>query len=378
MKKVFILTGESSGELYGALLSRSLKKRWNDIRILGVGGERMRREGVEIIAGISGAFGVVELVSSLKKIKETFRTVVRTITAEKPDVVVLIDFPDFNIKVAKAVRSTGAKILYYVSPQVWAWRRKRVHTIAEISDYVAVILPFEQEYYRDTHAKCEFVGHPIFEEFEADLSKRGAVKDSLGLKNDKPVLALLPGSRDSELSRLLPVMRGFIGMFQPHYPDYQLIMPIAPNVDKTRYGSHFDALASQGVRLVDGESVKVLSTSDLAVVASGTAALQAAFLGIPLVVVYKLFPLTYFLGKMIVQVKYVNLVNIMQNEMVIKELLQKQANPRNIFQEVERMITDTHHRELLLGKFRQVRSLFDNKHASERVGAIIGELAGWK
>ena len=149
--------------MYGALLARALKDRWGDVRVMGVGGDMMRQEGVELVSEISGAFGLTELVSKLKTLKETFDRVVKSITTEKPDVVVLIDFPDFNIKVAKAIRDTGTKILYYVSPQVWAWRRKRVHTIAEIADHVAVILPFEVEYYKETGVPCEFVGHPIIE-----------------------------------------------------------------------------------------------------------------------------------------------------------------------------------------------------------------------
>jgi lipid-A-disaccharide synthase len=376
VKKVFILTGESSGELYGALLTRALKKRWNDIRVLGVGGERMTREGAELVSGISGAFGIVELLSSLKKIKETFNGVVRTILDERPDVVVFIDFPDFNIKVAKAIRNRGMKILYYVSPQVWAWRKKRVHTIGEISDAVAVILPFEEDYYRGTSARCEFVGHPIFEEFEFQPDK-DLIRTGLGLRSDAPVLALLPGSRDSELSRLLPVLNDFVDLFRRKYSDYQLIVPVALNVTRSRYRGYFDSLERKGVRLIDGEAVKVLSSADVAVVASGTAALQAAFLGVPLVVIYRLSPLTYFLGKLIVKVKYINLVNIMLDEEVIRELLQKDANPGQIIAALDRIIIDRRYRDLMLEKFARVRSLFDHKQASHRVSEIIAELAGW-
>lgn len=246
MKKVFILAGESSGELYGSLLARALRARWGDVRIFGVGGQRMREEGVELVAEVSGAFGLVELLSSLKKIKETFSTVVSAIRRERPDVIVLIDFPDFNIGVAREISDSGIPILYYVSPQVWAWRGKRVHTIARISDCVAVILPFEPELYEGTGARCEFVGHPILEEFASLQADKQSVKRDLGLSGESPVLALLPGSRDSELSRLLPVMRGVADQFRARRPEFQLIMPVAPNVKREKHSGPLGELADRG------------------------------------------------------------------------------------------------------------------------------------
>ncbi len=377
MKKVFILTGESSGEMYGALLARALKDRWGDVRVMGVGGDMMRQEGVELVSEISGAFGLTELVSKLKTLKETFDRVVKSITTEKPDVVVLIDFPDFNIKVAKAIRDTGTKILYYVSPQVWAWRRKRVHTIAEIADHVAVVLPFEVDYYKETGVPCEFVGHPIIEEIGSVKGGKCYIKEHLGLDGDTPLLALLPGSRDSEMQRLLPVLEGVVDLFRDSYPDYQYIVPVAPNIDKNKYSYHFDRLKGRGVHIVDGEAIKVLSCSDLAVVASGTAAFQAALLEIPLVVIYKLFPLTYWLGRMIINVKYANLVNIMLDREVIKELLQGKANPEAIVSELKRTLEDENLRKWMIDQFRKVKGFFANKNASERVSTIIGELGRW-
>ena len=377
MKKVFILTGESSGEMYGALLTKALKSRWGDVSVMGVGGDMMRSGGVELVAEISGAFGLTELLSKLKTLKETFDRVIQSITTEKPDVVVLVDFPDFNIKVAKAIRNTGAKILYYVSPQVWAWRKNRVHTIAEIADYVAVILPFEVDYYKETGIPCEFVGHPIIEEIESVKGGKCYIKERLGLDGDTPLLALLPGSRDSEMERLLPVLEGVVALFSDSYPEYQYIVPVAPNIDKNKYSDHFDRLKGRGVHIVDGEAIKVLSCSNLAVVASGTAALQAAMLEIPLVVIYKLFPLTYWLGRMILNVKYINLVNIMLDREVIKELLQHKANPEAIVGELKRTLEDENVGKWMIDQFRKVKALFANKNASERVSTIIGELGRW-
>ncbi len=378
MKKIFILTGESSGELYGSLLARALKTRWKNISIAGVGGEMMKREGVELISEISGAFGLFELVSKLQKIRDTFNSVVNHILNEKPDVLVLVDFPDFNIKVARAVKHSGIKILYYVSPQVWAWRRKRVHTIAELVDRMAVILPFEVDYYKDTEMPCEFVGHPIVEEIEMIKGSKEFIKEQLGLRPDTPCLALLPGSRDSEMKRLLPVVEGVVDLFRRDDSGYQFIMPIALSIDRDKYSKQLNGLAYKGVKLVRGDAVKVLSSSDLALVASGTAALQAALLEIPLVVMYKMFPLSFWLGKMIIDVKFINLVNIMMDEEIIKEMLQGKANPGDIYNELKRAASDDNTRQWMIDNFRKVRGLFANKNASERVSIIIGELGGWE
>jgi lipid-A-disaccharide synthase len=318
-----------------------------------------------------------ELLSSFNRVKRTFDTVVETVRSEKPDVLVLVDYPDFNIKLARAVKHTGVKILYYVSPQVWAWRKKRVHTIAEISDYVAVILPFEEDYYKGTDVTCEFVGHPIIEELEAVKGGRCYIKEKLGWSDDTPLLALLPGSRDSEMKRLLPVLIRVIDIFKESHPEYRFIMPVALNIDRNKYSDHFECLERRGVHLVDGEAVKVLSCSDLAVVASGTAAFQAALLEVPLVVIYKLFPLTYWIGKMIIDVKYINLVNIMMDQEVIKELLQGKANPDTICNELRRTIEDENLRNWMIGNFKKIKGLFAGKHASVRVSEIIGELGGW-
>ena len=260
---------------------------------------------------------------------------------------------------------------------MWAWRRNRVHTIAEIADYVAVILPFEVDFYKETGVPCEFVGHPIIEEIESVKGGKCYIKEHLGLDGDTPLLALLPGSRDSEMQRLLPVLEGIVDLFRDNYHEYQYIVPVAPNIDKNKYSDHFDRLKGRGVHIVEGEAIKVLSCSDLAVVASGTAALQAAMLEIPLVVIYKLFPLTYWLGRMILNVKYINLVNIMLDREVIKELLQGRANPETIVSELKRTLEDENLRKWMIDQFRKVKGLFANKNASERVSTIIGELGRW-
>lgn len=408
-----IVTGESSGELYGSLLTKALKAKWPELHIIGVGGEKMKQAGVELISGISSAFGISEAISSYRTVKETFSKAVNAIEKFSPEVIVLIDYPDFNIRLAKIAKGKGIKILYYVSPQVWAWRKGRVKTIAEISDRIAVILPFEEGIYRGTGVQCEFVGHPVLEEIESltqgitppnptllnnplsppllipthpplvkggigDLSGgMGGLKTSLGLKPEHPVLALLPGSRPHELKSLLPVMLDVVKNFKAEFPNYnyQFVMPIAPNIDVKKYQGFIDKLKDEGVMVKKENAATALSISDLAVIASGTATLQAAFLETPMVVIYKLSPLTYFIGRLIVDVKYISLINLISDREVVKELLQSGANAKNIISELKKIMLDKDYRDQMTNYFRTVREIFAGKRPSQRVAEIIGEMA---
>ncbi len=390
MNTFMIVAGESSGELYGSLLAKEMKRKRPDVHIMGVGGERMDKAGVELISSTSDAFGLLEAVSVYRKVQAAFKKTVDAIKKFRPDVLVLIDYPDFNMKVAKVAKSVGVKILYYVSPQVWAWRKSRVKKIASIVDRIAVILPFEENIYRKAGVTCEFVGHPILEEIESVLQASEAsiekprtyFKMSLGLDSDKPLLSLLPGSRPNELNRLLPLIIDVVRQFRSDPgissgKDYQFCIPLAPNTDEGKYSLYLDALRQEGVIIKKGESVRVLAASDMAVVTSGTATLQAAFLEVPMVVVYKLSPLTYLLGKLVVNVKHISLVNILSGRQVVTELLQKRANTEDIIKELKKIIFDTNYREDMLNYYRLIKEPFSGKRASERVAKLVIEMAGW-
>jgi lipid-A-disaccharide synthase len=411
MNTVMIVAGESSGELYGALLAKALKKERPDLQVIGVGGERMREAGVDLVAHISDAFGLIEAVSSFSKIKTAFNNSVRAIEKFAPAVLVLIDYPDFNLRLARIAKTLGVKILYYVSPQVWAWRKGRVRKIAALVDRMAVILPFEEKIYKNAGLSCEFVGHPILEEiaavFESETGKMsssvgpqnrevsgGAVtptpelrthfKNVLGLDSDKPLLSILPGSRPSELNRHLPLMIDVVRRIKgdaeiSQGKSYQVCMPLAPNTDDQRYGSYLETLRREGVEIRKGETVKILAASDVAVVTSGTATLQTAFLGVPMVVVYKLSPLTYHLGKRIIKVKHISLVNILSGGEVVVELIQQRANPQEIVGELKNIIFDASRRDGMLRAFEKIKERYAGKAASQRVAEMVikmGELPG--
>lgn len=349
----------------------------------------MRESGVQLVSGISDAFGLVEAVSALSKIKAAFNKTIESMKESMPDVLVLIDYPDFNLKVAKTAKSLGMKILYYVSPQVWAWRKGRIKKIAGLVDRMAVILPFEEKLYRHAGLSCEFVGHPILEEIESVLGSsvenphaeiRDSFRAALGFDADRPLMSFLPGSRPSELGRHLPLMRDAIRRFKNDSEisagkDYQFCIPLAPNTEEDKYGSYLEELKNEGVAIRKGESVKVIASSDLAVVASGTATLQTALLEVPMVVIYKLSPITYQLGKRLVKVKYISLVNILAGREVVVELIQERAKPEEIIRELKKILFDPEYREDMLRSFGLIKEPFLGKKASERVAEIVMEMA---
>ncbi|HWR59194.1 MAG TPA: lipid-A-disaccharide synthase [Thermodesulfovibrionales bacterium] len=392
MKTVMIVAGESSGELYGSLLAKSLKSMWPDVRLVGIGGERMKDAGVEMLSGIASSFGLTETLLSLKRIRETFKKASKALAEISPDVVVLIDYPDFNFRIARLAKRHGLKVLYYVSPQVWAWRKGRVRTMGEIADRVAVILPFEEEIYRKAGISCEFVGHPVMEEieeYERDKSEILTPKSEIRnraeseirnpeSKMKSPLISLLPGSRPHELKTLLPVFVDLVKTARHEIKGARFIVPLAPNLDLEKFSGPLALLKEMGTTFVKGETVRTLASSDAAVVASGTATLQTALLGVPMVVVYKLSPVTYFVGKNVLDVKYISLVNIIPGRQVVSELIQQKATAGNMMRELKRILSDDSYREDMISSLGELRKLFSGRLPSRRVAEMTGEMAGWR
>lgn len=417
MKRVMIISGESSGELYGALLVNELKARDPEIAIVGVGGDRMQSSGVELISTISSSFGIIEAIKTYGEIRKTFKNVVTALKSFNPQVIILINYPDFNIRVAKEAKRLGIKILYYASPQVWAWRRGRVKVIGRLIDKMAVILPFEEEIYRQANIPCEFVGHPILDEMRGVIKEYGiktakneatnwkdminnlkpTIKEDLGLTSDMPTMALMPGSRPHEIKKLMPVISNVISSIKRLYPDCQFVIPIAPNLNNNSLSIIHNELnkISNHLPLITQHAVKALLSSDIAVIASGTSTLQAAFLGVLPVVIYKLSPLTYCIGRLIVKTKHISLVNILldyekdgwcankETETLIygdaglriKELLQGDVNKENIVAELSRIIDVSSYRDEMRLQLEKIRKQFLGKEASLRVAEMVEELA---
>jgi lipid-A-disaccharide synthase len=341
----------------------------------------MKDAGVELLSGISGALGLTETLRSLKEVRGSSRRALKALTEISPDVLVLIDYPEFNFRVARVAKKRGIKVLYYVSPQVWAWRRGRVKTMGEIADRMAVVLPFEEVIYSGAGIPCEFVGHPVMEEIEdyEDGSRQSTFCDRQPEgQRQNPVIGLLPGSRPNELRTLLPLFVDVVRALKTEFKGCGFVLPLAPNIQTGKFRRSLSLLEKEGVAFMKGDAIKALASSDMAVIASGTATLQAALVGVPTVVVYKVSPLTYFLGKRILKVKYISLVNIIAGREVVPELIQHEANKEKIMEQCRKIMYDEPYRTAMVSAFRGIREFFSGKRPSRRVAEMTGELAGWK
>lgn len=367
-KKIMISAGESSGEMYGAMLSREIKKRWPDAEIFGMGGQHMEAEGVKLIAPISHIIGIFEAVSHLVEIKKTFNRVRDALTEQKPDILILIDFPDFNITLARHAKAAGIPILYYVSPQVWAWRTGRIKKIAALVDRMAVLFPFEVDIYKDSGLPCEFVGHPMTEIIHITETKE-ELKERLGLDPHKAVIAMLPGSRPGEIERHKLLIKETAEKVHARFPDIQIAVPLM-------HGTTITEDLPDYIKIIYGKTTETIACSEAAAVASGTATFQTALLGIPMVVFYKLSFLTFYLAKFLAKVRHVSLVNLLTDKDVVKELLQNAATPERMFIELERIMTDQSYRNDMLSDLNAIKELMHGKTPSARVAAIVGSMAG--
>lgn len=394
-KSVLIVSGESSGELYGALLAKELIKLYSTVNIYGIGGKRMEQAGVQLIAPIASAFGITEVFTAVRTIRKTFKKVVDFLNNVRPELCVLIDYPDFNFKVAKKARQLGIRVLYYVSPQVWAWRPKRIYTIEKFVDKIALILPFEKPLYDGLSIQSEFVGHPALDEIRQYLGRKGMDISEITSKDFKQkmksymridtelLIALLPGSRKNEVTTLLPVMVESAQRIKDTFSMASFIMPIASNLDSVTQGFIESQLRpiSDCLTIVKGDSIGALSAADYGIIASGTASFQATILNVPMVVVYKVSMLTYLIGKMLVKVNHIALSNILldrcypqDSHVKIMELVQSDVSVENITGELSRLINDYGYRTEMLKSFDRVRELFVNHHASTKVAELVGEL----
>jgi lipid-A-disaccharide synthase len=364
-----ISTGEASGELYGALLSRAIKKKWPETEIYGIGGNHMKSEGVRLIAPISSAIGFTETIRHWKQILRSFRTAKGVLKEQKPDILVLIDYPDFNIALAKKAKAAGIPVLYYVSPQVWAWRSGRVKKIASLVNKMLVLFPFEVKIYRVSGLECEFVGHPIAETIDIHGTQE-ELKTELGLDPSRDVITILPGSRPTEIKKHQQLIKELIEKFSREFPQVQLVIPL---VTGTVIGNVFPS----HVKILYDCTTEAIACSQVSIVASGTATLQTALLGVPMVVFYRLSLLSFLLAKFLAKVKYISLVNLLSDKEVVSEYIQKDATADNILSETTRLMRDQQYRHAMVSNLKQIHDMMSIQTTSTRVASIVGEIAQW-
>ena len=338
---VMIVAGEASSDQHAASLISALKLRLPGGRFFGMGGSRLRECGVDTVIDsetTASVMGVTELGGSIKKLVRAFQVLRQRADLENPDLVILVDFPDFNLRMAKAMHKRGAKVLYFISPQLWAWRPGRIKQIKKYVDRVAAIFPFEESYYQERGVAAEFVGHPFLDRPEHLIGRERFLR-SIGLLPERPTVALLPGSRHAEIERLLGPMLEAFDRLQISRPGIQAAIPVAPALPISWFQKQIGA--RKGIALIQGQASQLLSVADVAVVASGTATVEAALARIPFVVVYKLAPLTYRLARLLVTgVRYVAMANLIAAERVVPELLQNEVTGERIAEELERYLGD--------------------------------------
>jgi len=374
--KVMIVAGEASGDLHGSYLVRAMKEMAPSISFYGIGGEKMRQAGVTLLADAAdlAVMGLVEVFSRLKFILGLMGKLKRRLETDRPDLLILIDYPGFNLSLAKAAKKKGIKVFYYISPKVWAWRKGRIKTIRRVVDQMALILPFEEELYRKAGVRATFVGHPLLDEIE--LTKTvGEIRNDLNLEAGKITVALLPGSREGEVRRLLPEMAQAAKILTHRFPAIQFVLPVAHTLPPDLISG---ILAQSGisVRLVTGMTYEVLAISDAAIVASGTATLETALLVKPMVIVYKVSPLTYFLGKMVVRVKHMGLANLSAGRTIIPELMQKDFSAGRVADEIALILENHNIRDRMIKDLLEIRTSLGEPGASRRAARLACDMLG--
>jgi len=365
---VLIVAGEASGDLHGANLVRAIQARRENLFFCGIGGGLMRDAGVRILADVGelSVVGATEIASKLPNLIRVLAMVKRLLRSLRPDLLILIDFPGFNLHVAPLAKKLGIPILYYISPQVWAWRSGRVKQIRKLVDHMAVILPFEKDFYGRHGIRVTFVGHPLL-----DNRSRSADGDSPRAGGDPAIIGLLPGSRDKEVGRHLPLLLGAARILSRQIEGLKFLVSLAPTLKR----SYLEKLMAEhkgetDCELVDGGAEKVFEQCGFALAASGTVSLEAAVWGVPMLIIYKVSPVSYWLGRILVQVEHIGLVNLIAGEEVVPELIQAQATPKNIAAGAAALLKDPARLEQMRKRLLETRKALGGPGASERTAAI--------
>ncbi len=365
---VMIIAGEASGDLHGSKLVRAMRERSKALFFCGIGGQALKEAGVRILFDASelAVVGITEAFSKMPSIFKGMAVAKKLLKSLHPDLLILIDFPDFNLRVAAAAKKLRIPVLYYISPQVWAWRPGRVKKIKALVDHVAVILPFEEDFFKAHDVPVTFVGHPLLDTTLPPKDK--AIKKRT---EDIPVIGLLPGSRDREIERHLPVMLDAAWILKERIKDVKFIISVAPSMEK----KYVEQIVERRKKQADFETVtdgveKVFERSRLVIAVSGTVTLEAAISGTPAVVIYKVSPLSYRVGKAMIKVKNISLVNLIAGKEIIPELLQSKASPENIAEAVLEMLNDGPGLERLKNELFGVRDALGGPGASERTAEI--------
>jgi lipid-A-disaccharide synthase len=370
--RFLIVAGEASGDMYGAEVAQALQRRFPECALFGLGGQRMLEAGVELEGDIShtAVVGPFEAITYFGVLYGIFKKLSNRIEAEAPHAAILIDFPDFNLRLAKRLKQAGVPVIYYISPQVWAWRPGRVQQIRQLVDKMLVIFPFEAEIYRQAGVDVEFVGHPLIDMVKPTKSKEEFC-ESYGLDPRKPIVAVLPGSRKKEVRFILPTLCEVVERIRAERPDTQFVLPLASGLDRRLIDG---IVAGRPLTILIGETYNALRYARAAMVASGTATLEAALLGTPEVIVYRISGATWFLGKFLLKVRLFGIVNIILGEEVVPELFQDKFTTESVSTVVRRLLDDVWAQSRIRGKYELLRRQLGTGRVADRVAEAVGRV----
>ncbi|WP_040572805.1 lipid-A-disaccharide synthase [Methylovulum miyakonense] len=374
---VMFSAGESSGDQHAANLFLELKKQLPDLQGIGMGGTKMAEAGVDIRydSAAIAVIGVVEVIKHYGEIRRALALMQNLIASERPDLLVCVDYKEFNFKLAKFAKQQGIKVLFYVSPQVWAWRAGRVKQYGKVIDMMAVIFPFETAYYEAENVPVRYVGHPSVDKVKPQRSKTEDLL-AFGLTEGKPIVGLLPGSRANEIKRLLPVMLLAAEQLHKLVPGLQFILPQADAISDALLNSHLSQ-TTVNVTVIKHQPYDVIQCCDAVMTTSGTATLEIVLLGVPMLICYKLAAITYWLGRWLVKTPFIGLPNIVAGKLIIKEFIQHEANPENLATEMLKMLTDGQYAGQMRKDLADVKAELGQGGASRNMAdLVVGMLLG--
>jgi lipid-A-disaccharide synthase len=378
MDSILIIAGENSGEKYGAALIHQFKKIHPDCNFFGIGGSSMEAEGVRLLFSIDdlAIIGIIEIVSHLPRLHRIFKLVLSEVRKELPVAAVLIDSPDFNLRLAKPLKKLSIPILYYISPTVWAWRKARLNLIKNTIAKMLLIFPFEKNIYKKNNIPAEYIGHPLLERIRTSFSKANFYH-KYGLDPEKKLIALLPGSRKSEIQYHMPVLTEAIKKINSSF-NIQFVLLLADNLSETIITKFIPAELKQIILILKNDAYEAIAASDLALSSCGTANLEAALLETPIIAFYRLSPLTYSLGLKFIKISNYSIVNILAGHKVIPELIQKKFSSENIFRETERILISPPTRSKMIEHFKKIRKILGDKNASQNAAKELDRLISTK
>ena len=373
-KKVMLVSGESSGDQHAANLFLELKKRCPDIQGIGMGAKKMAAAGVELQYDSSniGVIGVIEVIKRYAEIRRALKAMQQLLLEQRPDLLVCVDYKEFNFKLATFAKKNGIKVLFYVSPQVWAWRPGRVVKFGKVIDMMAVIFPFEVPFYEKENVPVRYVGHPSVDTAHAKRSKEQGFKD-FDLLLDQPVVGILPGSRTDEINRMLPIMLQAAELIHQEIPGVQFILPQADSVSDSLLQTSFQHSNIQ-VKAIKNQFHDTVQCCDAVMTVSGTATLEIALLKVPMLVAYKLSTITYLLAKILVDTEFIGLPNIIAGKAVVKEFIQYEATARNLAEEILKMLRDKHYTQQIQQDLQAVKIKVGEGGGSENMAELVMEM----